>query len=67
MPTIVREYNGIGIDSKLNGYNMYTHQKINKHVFNGRLCYKIGKTVVGISTLKKQPPIKIIIEEPLPF
>jgi hypothetical protein len=35
---IVRQLNGIGIDSKLNGWNMETGRPIPKKFYNGRVC-----------------------------
>jgi len=48
---IVAKYRGIGIDSKLNGYDLQTERQVKKSVYNGRLCF--GKQRVGISSLKK--------------
>lgn len=48
---IVAKYRGVGIDAKLNGYDLLTERKVEKKVYNGRLCF--GKQRVGIASLKK--------------
>lgn len=49
---IVAKYRGIGIDVKLNGYDLATERMVEKKVYNGRLCW--GKQRVGYSSLKKK-------------
>jgi hypothetical protein len=49
---IIAQYRGIGIDAKLNGYDMLTEKKVKKNFYNGRLCF--GKQRVGIASLRKE-------------
>lgn len=64
---IVRQYNGIGIDSKLNGWNLKTETMLEKKFYNGRICYVSDGKRIGLRTLRNQPPCRIIIDHSIPF
>lgn len=64
---IVRQYNGIGIDSKLNGWNLKTETMVKRKFYNGRICYADGDKRVGLRTLKNQIPCRVVIDHSLPF
>lgn len=68
---IIRQKNGIGIDSKLHGYDMETGEELRRAVYHGRIVYlKKGKQI-GLPTLKKKEnKCSIIIKQQifqLPF
>lgn len=63
---LIRAVNGIGIDSKLNGFTL-DGKPVNRKVYNGRLCYQKGKQRIGYATLKNSPPVKMIIDNSTPF
>lgn len=63
---LIRAVNGIGIDEKLNGYTL-DGKPVKRKVYNGRLCYQLGKQRIGYNTLKNSPPVKIIIDNSTPF
>ena len=64
---IVRKYKDIGIDSKLNGWNLKTETKIEKKYYNGRICFNYDGKRVGLNTLINQPQCKHIIQHNYPF
>lgn len=66
---LVRVKNGIGIDSKGRGYTL-SGEPVKRAFYGGRLCYRVGKTVVGYRTLAKSEPVRIElnkIEDYCPF
>jgi hypothetical protein len=63
---IIRLVDGIGIDKFANGY-LIDGTPVKRKFYNGRLCYVHKNKRVGYKTLKNSPPIKLIIEETLPF
>lgn len=64
---IVRKLNGIGIDSKLNGWNLKTETMIEKKFYNGRICFNFGGMRVGLKTLMNQPKCNHVINHIYPF
>ena len=62
---IIAKYRGVGIDSKLNGYDLISEKRVDKKFYNGRLCF--GKQRVGISSLKKKENRCNIVIEGCPF
>ena len=64
---IVRQYNGIGIDKFLNGYCMKEKVLLQKRFYNGRVVYRDGSKIVGLPTLKRQPPCRIEFSFDVPF
>ena len=64
---IIRQHKGIGIDSKLNGWNLETETMLDKKYYNGRICFQVGNKRVGLTTLRKEHPCKIIIPSTIPF
>jgi hypothetical protein len=67
---IVRQYNNIAIDSKLNGFFLPDTQPLQQRFYNGRIVYQYKSVRVGLTTLRKQPAcyLPITVEELiLPF
>lgn len=64
---IVRQYNGVGIDKFLNGYCMKEKVTLIRRFYNGRVVYHNGDKIVGLATLKKQPPCRVEFNFDLPF
>lgn len=64
---IVRKINGIGIDSKLNGWNLKTETMIEKKFYNGRICFNISGKRTGLKSLMNQPKCNHIINHNYPF
>lgn len=65
--TIIRQYNGMGIDKYLNGYNLETVKPVQKKFYNGRLCYVHNGKVIGLATIKNQPKCRIELKQYCPF
>lgn len=66
--TIVRQLNGIGIDAKLNGYDMATHKPLRRSVYHGRIVYLLHDKQVGLPSIRKDANrCRIIFETNLPF
>lgn len=63
---IIRLVDGIGIDKFAKGY-LVDGTPVKRKFYNGRLCYVHKNKRVGYKTLKNSTPIKLIIEEDLPF
>ena len=64
---IVRHIGNIGIDAKLNGWNIDTETLLEKKFYNGRICFQVAGKRIGLTALRKKKPCKIIIEHNYPF
>lgn len=64
---IVRQIRNVGIDSKLNGWNLQTETMLKTKYYNGRICYDCDGKRIGLATLRKSAPCKIIIRHRYPF
>ncbi len=66
--TIVRQFRGVGIDTKLNGYNMATMQPVRRSVYHGRIVYIVNGKQIGLPSISAaQNKCNIIIDNSLPF
>lgn len=66
--TIVRQYKGVGIDSKLNGFDMETQKSIKRSVYHGRIVYILNGKQIGVSSIKKESNrCNIIFDNTMPF
>lgn len=65
---IVRKFKGVGIDTKLNGYELSSMKQLQKKVYNGRLVYVGNGIRVGLPSISAaQNKCNIIIDNSLPF
>lgn len=65
---IVRKFKGIGIDAKLNGYELSSMKQLQKKVYNGRLVYVGTNIRVGLPSISKnENRCRIVFENNLPF
>ncbi len=66
--TIVRQYRGVGIDAKLNGYNMASQKPVRKAVYHGRIVYLINGKQVGLPSIRMyKNRCSITFDNSLPF
>lgn len=66
--TIVRQFRGVGIDAKLNGYDMETMQPVRRSVYHGRIVYIVNGKQIGLPSINKSTNrCKIIFEHLPPF
>jgi hypothetical protein len=63
---LIRVKNGIGIDSKANGYTIEGNP-IKRKFYNGRICYVHKSKIIGYRALAKSEPVRFEIKNDCPF
>lgn len=63
---IVRQFQNIGITSTLQAYYLPTAQALPSRFYNGRIVYQYKKLRVGLTTLRKQPRCRIVLNIDVP-
>jgi hypothetical protein len=63
---LIRVARGMGIDRHANGYAL-DGTPLPRKVYNGRLCYIHNGKRIGYATLAATPPVKLLIDNSIPF